>query len=223
MGKIALISAAYALYWVLFSTANAANFSFSGLFSADDDVRLFSFSIADSSTVTLRTYGYGGGAQADGNVVPAGGFDPALTLFDSAGLMIDFDDDGAASLDTVDPETGLALDALLELGLGAGVYTLALTQIPNVANGRVLTDGFLFTGYPDITSTYNGNPACSNGQFCAEFSAIGDNDPLINRTGAWAIDILGVTSASVVPIPAAVWLFGSGLLGLTVLARRQKV
>jgi hypothetical protein len=31
-----------------------------------------------------------------------------------------------------------------------------------------------------------------------------------------------LTPVSVVPIPAAVWLFGSGLLGLTGLARKRK-
>jgi hypothetical protein len=38
---------------------------------------------------------------------------------------------------------------------------------------------------------------------------------------AWAVHS-GDVSASVVPVPAAVWLFGSGLLGLIGMARRKK-
>ncbi|MEA3242882.1 MAG: VPLPA-CTERM sorting domain-containing protein [Pseudomonadota bacterium] len=34
---------------------------------------------------------------------------------------------------------------------------------------------------------------------------------------------LSATASSVVPIPAAVWLFGSGLLGLVGIARRKYV
>ena len=39
---------------------------------------------------------------------------------------------------------------------------------------------------------------------------------------AWAVQSGDVSAASVVPIPAAVWLFGSGLLGLVGMARRKK-
>ena len=44
---------------------------------------------------------------------------------------------------------------------------------------------------------------------------------LIHVTGDWlAID--NVTYSTVVPIPSAVWLFGSGLIGLIGIARRKK-
>jgi hypothetical protein len=69
------------------------NFSFTGTFGADDDVQLFSFTTDGSSTVTLRSYSYAGGTQADGNVMSHGGFDPGMTLFDATGLRIGKDDD----------------------------------------------------------------------------------------------------------------------------------
>ena len=37
-----------------------------------------------------------------------------------------------------------------------------------------------------------------------------------------AIDLMEVTPPSEVPVPAALWLFGSGLLGLVGMARRKK-
>jgi len=46
-------------------------------------------------------------------------------------------------------------------------------------------------------------------------------------SGRWATDIASTTVAhsfdvKVVPVPAAVWLFGSGLLGLVAVARRRR-
>ena len=39
---------------------------------------------------------------------------------------------------------------------------------------------------------------------------------------AWGVQSGDVANASVVPVPAAVWLFGSGLIGLVGFARRKK-
>lgn len=54
-------------------------------------------------------------------------------------------------------------------------------------------------------------------------------DLLIPAGGMLTVDMFmvvtgeGITQAQVIPVPAAVWLFGSGLLGLTGVARRNKV
>lgn len=49
----------------------------------------------------------------------------------------------------------------------------------------------------------------------------GDSTALINKTLAGSS--IGMSISTVVPIPAAVWLFGSGLIGLIGVARRKKV
>ena len=41
-------------------------------------------------------------------------------------------------------------------------------------------------------------------------------------TVGYTVHLEGVVSASAIPVPAAVWLFGSGLLGLAGVARRKK-
>ena len=217
MHKKSIIGAVGVVSLLLGSAASASGFSFTGVFAADDDVQLFNFSITAMTTVTLRTYGYGGGTQADGNVVPAGGFDPLLVLYDGAGVFIAGDNNGAASPSTVDPVTDVAYDALIEIGLDPGDYIAAMVQVPNFQLGS-LSQGFFYTSDPVFTRSLDGNGSCSNGQFCSDNA---DGQP-VNRSNAWALDILNVTNASVVPVPAAVWLFGSGLLGLIALSRRNK-
>src|SRR6266536_1432206 len=96
----------------------AANFSFTGNFNNDADVQLFSFTVGATSTVTLRTWSYAGGTNAAGQVIPRGGFDPILALFDSAGLRINQNDDGGASVPT--DLSGVNYDTFLSSTLGPG-------------------------------------------------------------------------------------------------------
>jgi hypothetical protein len=217
VGKQFHISALCVSCAITLSPIHAANFSYSGSFSADDDVQLFDFTVDVLSTVTIRTFGYAGGTQDDGNQVSAGGFDPMVTVFDGSGIH-GGNIDGLSPAVLVDPDTGLALDALFTADFAAGSYTVALTQYGNFALGFTPDDGFSYQGVPDFTTFFEVAESCANGQFCSTDSAY----RVVDRTDRWALDILNVASASVVPVPAAVWLFGSGLLGLVVLARRNR-
>jgi hypothetical protein len=152
--------------------AVAADFSFTGTFSNDEEVQLFQFSLSSDASVTLRTYSYGGGTMADGTVIPAGGFDPILTVFDSAGNEIADNDDGSCPPATVDPVTSSCYDTVLTTLLSAGSYTVAVSQYSNFANGPTLSDGFSGSGTVNFEDV--------NGDF---------------RTGNWAFDVLNVDSA----------------------------
>lgn len=207
--------AALAASGSLICTANAATFSFTGTFGADDEVQLFNFSVGATSNITLRTWSYAGGVQADGNVVAAGGFDPILALFDSSGVLIGQNDDGGCALVPADPNTGMCWDTFLTASLAAGDYMVALMQSNNFANGPNLSDGFARTGQPFFTAA----SGCSNGQFCDVSGGSGNN-----RTNFWAFDILNAVSASTppeVPLPAAAWLFLAGAGALAALRRAK--
>lgn len=120
------------------ASAQAANVSLTGNLAGDNEVRLFTFTLAANSNVTLRTFSYDGGVNAAGTLIGAGGFDPVIALFAGTGngaILIDGDDDG-----------GPGLDALLLTQLLAGTYTVALSQVANFANGPTLGAGFLGVG-----------------------------------------------------------------------------
>ncbi|MEE9491968.1 MAG: DVUA0089 family protein, partial [Gammaproteobacteria bacterium] len=118
----------------------AATLSFSGDFTQDDQVELFSFSVDVPSLVLINTYSYNGGGQANGNNVSSGGFDPLLALFDSTGALIKQDDD-----------SGEESDAQIFILLEPGDYTASLAQLENFANGPNLSDGFSRAGESDYT------------------------------------------------------------------------
>jgi hypothetical protein len=136
---------------VLAPTAlQASNITLQGLFTRDDDVQLFDVVIATTGTVDLRTYTYAGGTTSTGTVVPRGGFDPILTLFDSAGILVNDNDEGSGA--ATDPATGEAFDARITRTLTAGSYIVALTQYDNFAAGVDLASGFVESGHPHFTA-----------------------------------------------------------------------
>lgn len=213
MKNLAFGGMVFAAGLAISTAANAVpqDFSFTGSFVGDADVQLFNFTVGALSTVTLRSYSYAGGTMADGTVISAGGFDPILALWDSAGNLVNQWDDGPDAVPS-DPVTGSQYDTNLTISsLAAGNYTASIAQYDNFAAGTNLSSGFVRSS-STFTSTYG----CSNGQFC---DVNGDN-----RTSFWAFDVLGVESASApsaVPLPAGLPLMLSGLFALAFLARRK--
>lgn len=157
----------------LSTPAFAADFSFTGNLPNDDSVLLFSFTIGAPGNVSVRTYSYAGGTNADGAVIPAGGFDPILSVFDSTGALIDANDDDETGTVAVDPVSGQEWDTYLELtALPAGQYTVAVSQYANFATGPNLSNGFEGSGTSGFV-----------------------DDDGFTRTSAWAFDVLNADSA----------------------------
>ena len=182
-------------------SASAANFSFIGNLNQDDSMQEFNFEVEGAAReVTLRTWSFAGGTNAEGQVIKNGGFDPVVSLFNSStGALVSFNDDSGL---VIDPLSGVAYDSLLATNLSAGNYTATVTQFDSFPVGSSLADGFTGT-------------AAGNFNF---------------RTLQWALDVSNVENATVgatyisqVPEPDsfAMLLAGLGLLGF--MAKRKKI
>jgi hypothetical protein len=175
-------AAVLAVLGFLAGIASAADFSFTGTFSTDDQLQVFTFKVDTTSTILMRTWGYAGGTNVAGQVISRGGFDPVLSLFDSTGMLIGLNEDGTGFV-APDPNTGAAFDSYLTRILTPGTYTLVLTQSDNSPNGPTFADGFHEQGNPNFTAMF----ACTNGRFCDVTTD--------NRNGNWAVDIDNVAAA----------------------------
>ncbi len=211
-----------ALIWLVFTpaTARASNITLQGLLTRDDQVQLFDVVVATAGSVDMRTYGYAGGTTSSGIVIPRGGFDPILSLFDSGGAFLADNDEGAGV--ATDPATGEAFDARITTPLAVGSYIVALTQFDNFAAGN-LVDGFLEAGHPHFTAdpSFTAGGPCPGNLFRDISGTAGRC-----RNGNWAVDFGNVASVtarspSSVPEPNACLLLGSGLIGLGFVLRRR--
>lgn len=209
LAKIYSLAAIAFICFIIVTPANAAGVSFTGTFQQDDNVRLFTFNLASSSTVTLETWSYAGGTDAQGTVIPSGGFQPYISLFSGSGTFINTSVSGSCPPQNVDLTTGVCGDDLLSQSLAAGNYLVALTEYPNLPAGTTLAAGFSETGQGNFT-----------GGFCGTTGAFFDST-CTKRNGNFELDLLGVTSAASVPEPANLCLLGLALLSAVALIRHR--
>jgi hypothetical protein len=207
--RVAFHAAAMALTGLacVATPAGAASLSFTGNLAQDDSVATFAFAVTAPGAVTLQSFSYAGGVDGNGLAIAPGGFDPAVALFDAAGLLLLQQDDATPECDGVanDPLTNDCFDIRIVTSLAAGEYFVAVTQFNNEALGPDFAAGFSKSGAA-FTSIFG----CTAGQFC-DVSAE-------SRTSFWAVDVSGDgVAAAVVPAPAAGWLLGLAVtaLGLT--------
>lgn len=171
-----------------------------GSLTAQASTVSFTGDLAGDNDVQLFTFTLAGDADVSLRTWShAGGMNAAGKLIAAGGfdpIISLFFGSGnlALLLDANDDGVGLGSgDALLErMALQTGTYTVALTQAANFAVGPLLDNGFLGAGSPGFGG----------------------------RSSGWALDILGVGSASQVPEPSTL---GLALLSLAVIGARRRL
>lgn len=182
--------------------AHADGWSYVGSLAPTDpnDVFITSFTLLAPTAVTIQTWSFGGGTNAAGTVIAAGGFDPYVSLFSGAGAAATFiasNDDGLCPPGHAAPACA---DSTLTSGLlAAGTYTLALTLPSNFSFAENIGSGTLGDGFIGLNSSFDDG-------WCAA-----------SCSSAYAVDI-GYTAA--VPEPANWALLGIGT-ALIALTRRR--
>jgi len=162
-------------------------------------VVLEQFSLTAASAVTIFTTSYGGGRNLDGSIAASGGFEPNITLFNSAGFDIANQSASFSPIANPDPSNGWKGDGYLnDANVPPGTYYVTLTDWQNQMS---------------ITSTGLNLSTAAYTQFSGpggpSFSDVQGN----TRNGNYALNIQATPLApSAAPEPA------SALLVLPVLA-----
>ncbi len=189
----------------LYSTASAAVINFSGTFASDGDVQFFNLSLAADGVIDVRTLNYGGWNSP---FVAAGGFAPALALYDQAtGTLQQSDTVGGTAVGAgcsnganQDPSTGFCEDATISFNTVAGNYILVLAVQPNNPPAFL---GDPFTINPG--DNFPGGP----------FADPGDPTGLTRRSSNWALQVsLAGTAVTDVPEPSTLCTAGFALLAV---------
>jgi hypothetical protein len=207
---------------------SAASLSFTGTLNTPEDVFEADFTLAAADTVTFQTWGFGGGTNAAGQLIAAGGFDPLIALYNGQGptatMAVDGSSNPLADADTLSnapwsyvgncPPAGTVAigsnndcgDDFMQVTLAAGNYALVLTDA-NYVPGSIFDNGTLGEGFADLTG--------GAFQTC--------DSTCITPNGNYALDIVSTQAdLSTAPEPGAASLLGAGFAVLAGLRQFRK-
>ncbi len=212
--------------------ASAATIPLTGTLNTPEDLLETPLVLVNAGTVTLQTWGFGGGTNGAGHVIPSGGFDPFVAIFsgtDGSASIVNTNG-GAITYGTSDdlsnygafigcPPAGAVPigrspacgDITMSLALGAGNYIIVLTDGANIANA-VFDNGTLDEGFTDLTGVV--------------FQTCDISNNCINGSGNWALDITTPDVSAAAPEPDSILLAGIGLLLVSLprlWSRKQRV
>jgi hypothetical protein len=196
--------------------AYADTVSYTGTLANPQDSFVTTVNVAAGGAVTLQTYGFGGGVNAAGATIAAGGFDPFVGLFSGTGDSAVFVDGTSDILTNFSPGcppagtvtigsfAGQCGDVNFQFsGLSAGTYTVLLTDGDYLPYALFEDSGTLGDGFLDLTA--------------GVFQTCVDQDNCNNDTANWALDVTagaGSSTPAATPEPPSLELAGIGVVGI---------
>jgi hypothetical protein len=208
----------------LCGVVHADSISETGILPSPEDTVTIDLMLTTGGTVTLQTYGFGGGTNAAGTAVPSGGFDPFVGLFSGTGpgaIFINGTSDILSNYSPGCPPAGTLTIGSVPLqcgdvnlvfpGLAAGTYTVLLSNGPYVPNAVFdASPGFLGDGFTDLTG--------------GVFQTCYDGNNCNTDTANWALDITA-PAGSTIPEPSSAPLLATVALalGASVYAKSRKL
>lgn len=113
---------AWGMLAVAACSLSAGSLPFTGTLSSAGSVFEDTFTLTAADTVTVQTWGFGGGSNAAGQAILAGGFDPLIALFSGSSPTAAMAETSAIGTDN---DCG---DDYMQMGLPAGTCTLVLSD-----------------------------------------------------------------------------------------------
>lgn len=188
-------------------------------------INAFSFfgnGLAEATAVTFQAIGDGFGSTAGSLVAGEMGFNwngnigiPVTAIFDAAGFFGSIGAPGESwtvgqgctgCATSATPDAPVYAPSTLTGGVAIGAIPMAMTTYDTA--GTSLGDLFPLTDLPSEEGAIAGVPMTT--------------EPFPGQNAAFDFVTINATNTTVVPVPAAAWLFGSGLLGLVGVARRRR-
>lgn len=192
---------------------------------------------ANSATAATVLYTDRTAFQSAASPLAEEGFNTAF----SAAPTVDFGDFiVAAAFDNVNSANGVTFPEVVSEG-ERSIYGFDSTPVPRIGNAFRFDFDQPITAFgidinfnisEPLTADNNGSldtTTLTSGQPSLFFGVI-DSDPFTRVVIAWGFggdavgfDYLQYSSTAVVPVPAAAWLLGSGLVALGAVARRRRM
>ena len=150
-------------------------------------------------------------ADGDGPLLPGSGYDTAPVV--ESDILAPFSFFGNPTYVGTNPisyQHGNAYDAPTADVDEFGNLTVDMSSWEVMWNGTAFEQGGIATG------TYN----ALTGEYVLDWSSLIEGGAFSGVTGFWHLEGV-ISETSPVPVPAAVWLFGSGLIGLFGVARKK--
>lgn len=182
----------------------ALDYDFEGMFSQDNEVHYFPFSVSSPRVVTVFSSSW-----------IEGGFDPVITLWSMpAGNKIAEQDQAGLGGTAISNGTSYPygdLDVFLPILLQPGQYLITLSQYDNFSWSSSLSDGFYFDFDPNFTQFFGSQPNFNGAE--------GPNDA---RTGAYRLHLLNADARRVPDETSALVLAFLGGLGIAAFRQSQR-